>query len=354
MGVFSRTMLMLTLVWLSAMIVLFLTKSVSNESDWRDKFVAEANIRRAIAYRYVDIKGGKVADRGTKQLKTIDNRKEEALPQESLNNAPYSYDDGASSGFTGGPEKVPGSAIPFKLSLIQLELKAGDDSRGEIRQDKIEVEGVNKTLLEDIQKAERARGATYSGFVEVRENIRLFTNQMKSYRYIIASFQAKAFNLDYEIQRVMVERDSLVAELAQLENDVARIGTQRAVLEDAYYGISKTFEKTIKVLGWYEQADPGLRILAESTGRGWLRGQVIATGDDPRIGVVTISLGSNDGVQESQVFTIFRNNKFVARMIIENVRADAAVGHILPEFRGKVVVLANDSVKTAEPLKRTR
>jgi hypothetical protein len=86
MGVFSRTMLMLTLAWLVGLLVTFIFMYTSTEPSWRDKFVAEANIRRAIAYRYVDIKGGIVAERGHDKGPSTDDT---GLTPESLGAAPY-------------------------------------------------------------------------------------------------------------------------------------------------------------------------------------------------------------------------------------------------------------------------
>ncbi|MHC4840353.1 MAG: hypothetical protein ACYTDT_05240 [Planctomycetota bacterium] len=353
MGVFSRTMLMLTIVWLASLIVIFMTKSTSGEADWRDKFVAEANIRRAIAYRYVDLRGGMVAHRGITKTDTADGREKFAAKRESLGLGPYTFDGGVATGFSGGGE-LPGSLISADKSLISKEKAEGRVQVDKIKADRLNVEGEITDLHQKIEEALRRRQAADAKFAEVRENIRLFAAEMDSYRYIIASFQAKAFNLDYEIQRIMVERDALTAELAQINNDIARIGKQQVGLEDAYYGISKHYEKTIKILAWYEQADPKLRELAVRTGASWLRGQVVGVGSDPRTGVVSISLGENEGVKEGQSFSIFRNDKFIARMVVENVRANVAVGRVLPEFRGKVAVMANDSVKVSEPLKRNR
>lgn len=354
MGVFSRTMLMLTLVWLVALIVIFMTKSASSEPDWRDQFVAEANIRRAIAYRYVDIAGGRVAHRGIAKKDDPKERKSAQAKRESLNLGPYTLDDGVSKGYTGGKKHIAGSQIPTSRSLIQEELDEGKKQIGNLNTAKSDLDTELGEKHKLIEKHLRRRKAADARFAGVRLKIKLFAAEMDSYRYIIASFQAKAFNLDYEIQRIMVERDALTAELAQIENDRARISKQQVVLEDAYYGTSKHYNKTIKILAWYEQADPDLRGLATATGRGWLRGQVVGVGYDPRNGVVSVSLGSNEGVSEGHTFSIFRNDKFIARMVVEDVHANVAMGRVLPQFRGKVVVLANDTVKTSEPLTRSR
>lgn len=348
MGVFSRTMLMLTMAWLVGLLVTFLYMSNDTDPSWREKWIAEANIRRAIAYRYVDIQGGMVAERGHDKGQSPDNV---GLTPESLGAAPWGLPDEGMNA-PGGTEPLPGAQIPADKSLIALEEKGGRDQGANFNTAKQTAIAAITDLRNKIGDAQQQRRANDARLAQVRESARMFAAEMQSYRYIIASFQQKVFNLDYEIQRAMIERDALKAELAQVENDIRRIDTQQLTLEDSYYNTSKRYESVIKILSMYEVGDPGLRIMADVVGRGWLRGKVVGTGGDPRTGVVSISLGSNEGVFEGQAFSIFRDDKFVGRMVIENVRPNVAVGRLAEEFRGRAVVLNGDNVKTAEPFSR--
>ena len=345
MGVFSRTMLMLTMAWLVGLLVTFLYMSNDAEPSWREKWIAEANIRRAIAYRYVDIKGGMVAERGHDKGANPDNV---GLTPESLGAAPYGLpDEGASA--PGGTDPLPGAQIPAEKSLIALERDKGQTQNTQFEGAKGTAIKAITELRDAIAQAQQERRAHDQRLADVREAARMFAAEMESYRYIIASFQQKVFNLDYEIQRAMIERDALKAELAQVENDIRRIDSQQLTLEDSYYNTSKRYESVIKILSMYEVGDPGLRIAADTLGRGWLRGKVVGIGDDPRTGVVSISIGSNEGVFEGQAFSIYRDDKFIGRMVVENVRPNVAVGRLASEFRGRAVVLNGDNVKTAEP-----
>jgi hypothetical protein len=348
MGVFSRTMLMLTMAWLIGLLVTFIYMSSSTEPSWREKWIAEANIRRAIAYRYVDIKGGMVAERAHDKGLNSENV---GLSPESMASAPYGLpDEGASA--PGGSDPLPGAQIPEDKSLIAEERRKGGEQKNNFDTAKSNAIADITRLRDDIAEAQRQRRANDARLAEVRESARQFAAEMQSYRYIIASFQQKVFNLDYEIQRAMIERDALKAELAQVENDIRRIDSQQLTLEDSYYNTSKRYESVIKVLSLYEVGDPNLRMAADVVGRGWLRGKVVGIGDDPRTGVVSISLGSNEGVFEGQAFSIYREDKFIGRMVVENVRPNGAVGRLAEEFRGRAMVLNGDNVKTAEPFSR--
>lgn len=336
------------MAWLVGLLVTFLYMSNDNEPSWRERWIAEANIRRAIAYRYVDIKGGMVAERGHDSGVDSENV---GLTPESLGAAPYGLpDEGASA--PGGTDPLPGAQIPADKSLIALERTAGATQNDNFNAAKQSAIGQITDLRNKIADANQQRRAHDQRLADVREAARMFAAEMQSYRYIIASFQQKVFNLDYEIQRAMIERDALKAELAQVDNDIRRIDTQQLTLEDSYYNTSKRYESVIKILSLYEVGDPNIRIAADTVGRGWLRGKVVGTGDDPRTGVVSISLGSNEGVFEGQAFSIYRDDKFIGRMVVENVRPNVAVGRLDESFRGRAVVLNGDNVKTAEPFSR--
>jgi hypothetical protein len=337
MGVFSRTMLMLTMAWLVGLFVTFIYMSADTEPSWRDKYVAEANIRRALAYRVVDIQGGIVAERGHDKGPDSDNQ---SLQAESI---------GAAPGATGSTDPLPGAVIRDADSLISIERRMGTEMSANLDAAKAQAAADIERLKTEIAQLQRQRRIEDQKLAQVRESSRVFAAQMQSYRYIIASFQQKVFNIDYEIQRLLIEKDALTAELAQIRNDVRRIEGQQFTLEDSYYELAKSYERTIRVLAWYEQADPDLRRLADTAGRGWLRGKVISVGPDPRTGVVSISLGRHEGVFVGQTFTIYRNDQFVARMVVESVRANVSLGRLEKDFRNRAFIREGDGVKTAEP-----
>jgi hypothetical protein len=341
MGVFSRTMLMLAIAWLVGINVAFIFVHMSPEPDWRDKWVAEANIRRAIAYRYVDIRGGVVAERGF-QKKDSENEK---LEPENLAAAPYGMADEGGSG--GSADPLPGSKVAKEHSLIEMERARGTSGKGV---HKTTVDNLN-TELAGLEQAVavnlRAWRKALSSQAISLDSARKFGAEMQAFRYIIASFQQKVFNLDYEIQRVIIERDALTAELAQVKNDIERIKKQEIELEDVYYELHRDYSNTVKIIGMYEQLEPNIRRMADMAGRPWLHGHVIAVGGDPREGVVTISIGAQQGVEFNQTFTIHRGGKVIGKMVVEQVEDTFAVGRLVSADRGRATVLENDSIKAA-------
>jgi hypothetical protein len=334
-------MMMLTLAWLVGLMVMFIFMRNSSEPSWREKYVAEANIRRAIAYRVVDAAGGTVAEYGHGHGTDSDNQ---AMAAESLGAAPYGLPDQGGSLST---DALPGAKLPGNLSQIDLERQRGTGQDLAMEEAKQAAIAQNKELNSAIANALRKRREHEARVDAVREAARTFAAQMESFQYSIAADQQRVFNLDFEIHRLMIETDALTSELAQVKNDIERVNGQSITLEDSYYELSKSYDRTIKVLAWYEQAVPNLRQIADTAGSGWLRGKVVAVGDDPRTGIVSISVGSQEGVKVNQIFTIFRNEKFVARMVVESVKANIAVGRVLDEFKGTIVA-EGDSVKTAE------
>lgn len=344
MGVFSRTMLMLTIAWLAAINVTFIYLNANPEPDWRSKFVAERNIRRAIAYRYTDIKGGRVPESGHEFRFDSMNS---AISAESIGAAPWGLpDEGAGS--AGDQNPLPGALVKASQSRIAQIKLSGAAAKQNHDNAVTDVAKIINDLQRAVAEHNRERRRQVEKLSAVRDKARLFSAEMSAYRYIIASFQQKVFNLDYEIQRVIVERDALKAEFAQVKNDIDRIKGQQIGLENAYYELSRGYEQNIKVIAMYEQLDPNIRRLADQTGRTWLFGRVRSVGEDPRTGVVTISIGSQDGVEENQEFTIHRGGQFIGRMRVEEVAHNYATGRLLPEFRGKATVTENDRVKVAE------
>lgn len=345
MGVFSRTMLMLTLAWLVGLVVTFSYMHGSTEDNWRDKFIAEANIRRALAYRTVDIRGGMVADRAHGHGLDSDNQ---ALIPENLGTPPYGL-PGENASAPGDETPLPGANILPELSLIALERENSLASLDNTQRERQQIEEQIENLRDQISQHQSERRAHVQNLANVREAAASFAQEMRSFQFIILSHEKTVYNLDMEIKRAMIERDALTAELAQVRNDIERIDGQQVTLEDSLYDLSKDYESVIKLLAWYEQAEPDLRIMADSTGRPWLRGKVVGVGDDPRTGVVSISIGENEGVFEGQTFSIYRDGRFIGRMIVESVRKNIAVGRLAEEFRGKQFVMVQDSVKTAAP-----
>ncbi|MCC6150726.1 MAG: hypothetical protein IT461_10795 [Planctomycetes bacterium] len=341
MGVFSRTMLMLAIAWLVGINVAFIFLHLSPEPDWRDKWVAEANIRRAIAYRYVDIKGGVVGERGFQKLDSVN----EKLDPEALGQAPYGLPDEGGSG--GSADPLPGSKVAKEHSLVELEVARGNGLKGA---HKTTVDNLNSelaTLEKAIAENLRAwRTALHSQAISL-DSARKFGAEMQAFRYIIASFQQKVFNLDYEIQRVIIERDALTAELAQVKNDIERIKKQEIELEDVYYELNRGYSNSVKIIGMYEQLEPNIRRMADMAGRPWLHGHVIAVGSSPSEGVVTISIGRQHGVEFNQTFTIHRGGKVIGKMVVEHVEDTFSVGRLVSADRGRATVLENDSIKAA-------
>lgn len=332
MGVFSRLMLMLTMAWLVGLVVSFAFMAGSPEPGWRDKFIAERNVRRAIAYRYVDIRGGSVGESGH---------------DKGDNKASFEKPMDAESLGEGGATALPGAKVRNADSRIAIETRAGEAQSSNFGASRAEQEKAIAELRNEINEAQRQRRVQDNRLTQVRDAAALFAAEMLSYQFVVATFQQKVFNLDYEIQRVMIERDAIMAELARVNNDLRRLDGQQGQLEDQYWSVTRRYEEVIKQLSQYTNTDPNLARMADMAGK-FLRGKVLAVGGDPRTGVVSISLGANEGVKENQVFSIYRGDKFVAKMRVENIRDNHATGRLLPEFMGKAVIAENDSVKTAE------
>jgi len=332
MSLLSRFVLMFA--WLVALVLLgqsFLELSSNQPSDI-DRLVAARNFRRAIAYRVVDLQGGKVA--------------------KSANNENYWDVNHAMT--EEDPKAHPGSSIHPKYSLIALESHemniAEDELKAQVKKlrdgwDEGTTRNHGVDALKDmIAQQNRNRRSKISELSQIQDDVRIFAQELDGYSYMIQSFQQRIFNLDFEVHLAIIERNALVVEKAQVIAEAGRLVEDQKNIEEANWKTSREYAKTVEVVAQYEQYDQSIRGWADRVGNPWVRGVVLRSHEDNRVGMVWVSIGENEGVKSGQTLSIHRGQQFVGRMRVESVQANMAVGRLLEEFRGVARVHANDKV----------
>ena len=66
-----------------------------------------------------------------------------------------------------------------------------------------------------------------------------------------------------------------------------------------------------------------------------LDGQIVKV--SLKVPLVMVSLGSDDGVKKGYQFTVYRENRYIGRITIEEVYPDMSAGRILKEMTVKAV-----------------
>ena len=336
MSLFTRTMMLLCLMALMLSFGVGLREANDKSPTDTDRFVAARNYRRAIAYRQVDYVGGQVGrpDAGTNMI----------------------YSDS----ITEEPQRV-GAKIESKFSLAAMEAYKANILEKDLTAERDRLEaggkdanGVNQPsiadLMNQIADEHRKDRANTAKLKLIEGRVRVFANEIDSYSYMIQSFQQKIFNLDYEVQIAIIERNALLAEQAQVVANAGRIIADTSTIEDHNADTNKEYARVARLLGDYDTRDPELRAWAARVGNPWLRGVVMRAHEDSRIGTVWISIGEQDGVKSGQLFSIHRGNQFVGRMRVESVERNGAVGRLTEEFRGMAQVRAYDRIRATANL----
>jgi len=325
MSLLSRAVLLIALVVLSISLGQGVAQLLSPEPSPLDELVAARNERRAIAYRFVDLRGGRV---GTTAA--------DAAAAQPTNDVVA--------------EGNPGSEINPNQSLIAVELNeyviVEDELRNKIK-DLLNGsdgrEGLDK-LREDIKQAIADRRMNLSSFKAIENDILLATTGIHS-RYTQIKFSVGTLlSTDYKAYMAMVEQEALRAEIASVQIDTARAKDQTQRLENENYETSYKAERVVKQIGRYETLDPTIASRSSRVANPWLRGLVTSVDPDPRVGELVISIGSQDGVQQGQVFSVQRNGEFVGHCRVEHLERNRARCVLTEDFRGISRVMANDRI----------
>ena len=72
----------------------------------------------------------------------------------------------------------------------------------------------------------------------------------------------------------------------------------------------------------------------------------MAISDKPDLNIVMINVGKNDGVEIGMKFTVYRSDKYVAKIQIEKIEAQWASAFSIKEFQADTIRV-NDNITTS-------
>lgn len=321
MSLLTRTFLLLSLM-ISAIAIAAAYEfgSAANGSPV-DKLVAERNMRRALAYRTVFLQGGSVAT---------------SFPGNSWGAASAASDEARPGSKVTGSESV--LAEVARLATVALS-----DMTAAVAQQQ---EGTTADR-QAIDAATVKRRAANNSIRQSTEGLLVFGGQLSTYAKPLTVYTNLMFNLDYDIQRMSRQRDAERVEVAQLVLDAGRLRSDLVGLEDAHLNLSRKFERVVTRLANYAKYAPDLPAQAEQVASPWVRGTVVDASANSAVGLVWLSVGRQDGVEAGQKFAVYRDDKFVAYVRVDNVERNRAQASLLTEFRGNTNVVAGDTVRAA-------
>lgn len=324
MSLWTRLVHLLTLVIVTIVMAVAITRTGAEESSSSlDELIAERNLRRAIAYRAVSLQGGQVAG--------------------SFPGSSSSVSDSA----TPAPEGNSGAEIAPANSLMGVTMAAKNSELATVVS---KVEEAKQGLTTSDEELRKNAEEFVAAVADIRKNtaeLKVFAEEIDTYQAPISTYTNLLFNLDYEIQEMSRDRDSLRVEVEQVRHDEGRLMHDMAALENANYALSRDHSRAIRMAARYSALVPEIATAAASVGDPWVDGRVVQASEDSRLGLVYISIGSQDGISRGQKLAIYRNNAFVAYMRVEAVERNRAQGSLLNQFRGRVGVNAGDEIRAA-------
>jgi hypothetical protein len=139
------------------------------------------------------------------------------------------------------------------------------------------------------------------------------------------------------------ERTVLEEKFINAQDSIIKLEKNLSTLEQQYLAQAKEFEKAKTALAAYISAAPGL---ASTQPTKYIEGKIVAISDKPELNIVMINVGKNDGVEVGMKFTVYRADKYVAKIQIDKVEAQWASAASLKELQADTIRV-NDNISTS-------
>jgi len=213
------------------------------------------------------------------------------------------------------------------------------------------LEGNIKTINQDMETARNELGDWKNNSTKLTNDLTALND---SYMKLEASLTVqiqKNKELNESLEKMQVVKDDAVKERTTLEekflqaqNTIIQLEKNLATLEQQYLVQAKDLNQTKTMLDEYKRKAPTL--LTEAVPAKLVEGKITAISDKPDLNIVMISVGKNDGVELGMRFTVYRADKYVAKVQVEKVEAQWAACFSIKEFQSDTIKI-NDNVTTS-------
>jgi DNA repair exonuclease SbcCD ATPase subunit len=222
----------------------------------------------------------------------------------------------------------------------------------------VELEKNIKSLEGSIRTLEQDLGTARNDLTDWKNNSNKLTNDLTalndSYEKLQASLTdqiQKNKELNESLEKTVASKDNAVKErtileekFLQAQNTIILLEKNLATLEQQYLVQAKDLNQAKTMLDEYKRKAPTL--LADPVSVKLVEGKVTAISDKPDLNIIMISVGKNDGVEVGMRFTVYRADKYVAKVQVEKVEAQWAACFSIKEFQADAIRI-NDNVTTS-------
>ena len=143
----------------------------------------------------------------------------------------------------------------------------------------------------------------------------------------------------------LAEKRDAIGKMNDAITEQQRLASKVMDLEDTVAGLEKASVELAKEL---ESAKVQLQAYADKFGKlvDWISvpavaGKVAAV--DEKVNIVILSVGSDDGVKVGYEFTVYRGNKYIGKVVVEDVQKDHCSGSSKKELQGGEIQVGDDA-----------
>jgi len=212
------------------------------------------------------------------------------------------------------------------------------------------LEGNISALKADLDAARNDLTAWQSENVQLQNNITTLSANYEKLQAALREQIQKNQELNQNLEKVTASKDDAVRERTVLEekflnSEDARIKLEKnlATIEQQYLAQAKELNQLKIMVEDFKKKAPTL--LAEVPVK-LIEGKVMAISDKPELNIVVISVGKNDGIEVGMKFTVYRANKYVAKIQVEKAEATWASAFSIKEFQADTIRVG-DNITTS-------
>ena len=236
--------------------------------------------------------------------------------------------------------------VDYKDKLEKLK-----GSETDLRKNITTLEGKITTLNQELETARNELNDWKNNSTKLTNDLTALNDSYEKLQVSLTEQIQKNKELNDSLEKLQVVKDDAVKERTTLEekflqaqNTIIQLEKNLATLEQQYLVQAKELNQTKTMLDDYKRKAPTL--LTDAVSVKLIEGKITAISDKPDLNIIMISVGKNDGVELGMRFTVYRADKYVAKVQVEKVEAQWAACFSIKEFQSDAIKI-NDNVTTS-------
>jgi predicted nuclease with TOPRIM domain len=221
-----------------------------------------------------------------------------------------------------------------------------------------QLEGERKTLQDEVSRLSGENGNLNQQWAEAQNAVRLAMNVIDDQKEEIDRLGKSRTQIHNDFQAKTKENEKLQGEITELKGTIEQKNTSINQLQQDLATAQKNFTHTEKELGKVvadlDTAQNRLTRLRDTRPdiyqdlidkvtlppKAVVRGKVTAV--DQKLGLVIINKGQRNDVQKGHTFIVFRGDKYIGKVVVDDVFPDVAAARYVPDAMKEQVEVGDD------------